>query len=180
VRISVLVLLAGIVDWGFMLSVFRRVRAVSGHFSKAAAGITTTTGGVTITRPSSRTTMVSFQKKTNPPLTPLSFPKTPNSNTNTQDKKDDILHWVAPNDKSGEFKRQQSVFRSWIENKPDAEFPAEKGRYHLYVSYACPWAHRTLIVRKLKGLEEIVPFTSVHWHMGEKGENALLPHPNRK
>jgi len=77
-----------------------------------------------------------------------------------------ILDWA---DKSGEFKRQQSVFRSWIENKPDAEFPPEKGRYHLYVSYACPWAHRTLIVRELKGLHDIVSFNSVHWHMGEKG-----------
>jgi putative glutathione S-transferase len=77
-----------------------------------------------------------------------------------------ILDWA---DKSGEFKRQQSVFRSWIENKPNAEFPAEKGRYHLYVSYACPWAHRTLIVRELKGLQDIISFNSVHWHMGEKG-----------
>ncbi|KAF2205460.1 hypothetical protein GQ43DRAFT_428056 [Delitschia confertaspora ATCC 74209] len=85
------------------------------------------------------------------------------------DKKDSILNWVDPKDKSGEFKRQTSVFRNWISKDKDAEFPAEKGRYHLYVSYACPWAHRTLIVRKLKGLEEIVPFTSVHWHMGEKG-----------
>jgi putative glutathione S-transferase len=85
------------------------------------------------------------------------------------DKKSSILNWVAPGDKTGEFKRQQSVFRSWIENKPDAEFPAEKDRYHLYVSYACPWAHRALIVRQLKGLEDIIGFTSVHWHMGEKG-----------
>jgi putative glutathione S-transferase len=77
-----------------------------------------------------------------------------------------ILDWA---DKSGEFKRQQSVFRSWIENKPNAEFPAEKGRYHLYVSYACPWAHRTLIVRELKGLQDIISYNSVHWHMGEKG-----------
>jgi glutathionyl-hydroquinone reductase len=93
-----------------------------------------------------------------------------------QDKKDtNILHWVAPNDKSGEFKRQASVFRNWISKEPNAEFPAEKGRYHLYVSYACPWAHRTLIVRKLKGLEEIVPFTSVHWHMGEKGKSMSTP-----
>jgi len=77
-----------------------------------------------------------------------------------------ILSWA---DKSGEFKRQQSVFRDFISSKPDAEFPAEKGRYHLYVSYACPWAHRVLIVRKLKGLEEYLPFTSVHWEMLEKG-----------
>jgi putative glutathione S-transferase len=84
------------------------------------------------------------------------------------DKKS-ILHWVDPKDKTGEFKRQQSVFRSFISKEPGAEFPAEKDRYHLYVSYACPWAHRTLIVRKLKGLEDIVPFTAVHWHMGDKG-----------
>ncbi|KFX94047.1 hypothetical protein V490_04544 [Pseudogymnoascus sp. VKM F-3557] len=80
-----------------------------------------------------------------------------------------ITNWVAPGDKSGEFKRGASVFRNHISREAGAEFPAEKGRYHLYVSYACPWAHRALIVRKLKGLEDIVPFTAVHWHMGEKG-----------
>lgn len=53
-----------------------------------------------------------------------------------QDKKDNILSWAG---KDGSFKRQQSQFRNWIEAKPDAEFPAEKDRYHLYVSYACPW-----------------------------------------
>jgi len=78
-----------------------------------------------------------------------------------------ILNWA---DKStGEFKRQQSTFRDFISYKPGAEFPAEKGRYHLYISYACPWAHRTLIVRKLKGLEDIITFSSVHWEMLEKG-----------
>ncbi|KAJ4352284.1 S-glutathionyl-(chloro)hydroquinone reductase [Didymosphaeria variabile] len=85
------------------------------------------------------------------------------------EQKGSITDWVKPGDKSGEFKRQTSVFRNWIENKPEAEFPPEKGRYHLYVSYACPWAHRTMIVRKLKGLEDFVGITSVHWHMGEKG-----------
>ncbi|KAL5441275.1 hypothetical protein PMIN05_004575 [Paraphaeosphaeria minitans] len=83
--------------------------------------------------------------------------------------KGSITDWVKPGDKSGEFKRQTSVFRSWIENKPDADFPPEKGRYHLYVSYACPWAHRAMIVRNLKGLEDFVGITSVHWHMGQKG-----------
>ncbi|KAA6409502.1 MAG: glutathione S-transferase [Lasallia pustulata] len=77
-----------------------------------------------------------------------------------------ITNWA---DKSGDFKRGQSAFRNFISKKPGAEFPPEKGRYHLYVSYACPWAHRTLIVRKLKGLEDIIPYTSVHWHMQEKG-----------
>ncbi|KAJ9148884.1 Ubiquitin-activating enzyme E1 [Pleurostoma richardsiae] len=82
---------------------------------------------------------------------------------------DKITNWVNPADKSGEFKRQQSSFREFISKKPGSRFPAEKGRYHLYVSYACPWATRTLIARKLKGLDDIVSFSSVHWHMGEKG-----------
>lgn len=86
-----------------------------------------------------------------------------------KENKKSILNWVDPKDKSGEFKRQTSVFRNWISSKEGAEFPAEKDRYHLYVSYACPWAHRALIVRKLKGLEDIIPYTSVHWHLGEKG-----------
>jgi putative glutathione S-transferase len=82
---------------------------------------------------------------------------------------------VAPNDKSGEFKRQQSSFRDSISTASDAKFPAAKDRYHLYISYACPWAHRTLIVRKLKGLEDIVTYTAVHWHMGEKGWRFATP-----
>ncbi|KAJ9627650.1 S-glutathionyl-(chloro)hydroquinone reductase [Taxawa tesnikishii (nom. ined.)] len=94
--------------------------------------------------------------------------------TEGQQKKD-ILNWVDPKDKSGEFKRQQSTFRDLIKNEPGAEFPAEKGRYHLYVSYACPWAHRVLIVRKLKGLEEFLPYTSVHWEMLEKGWRFAKP-----
>ncbi|KAF2396656.1 hypothetical protein EJ06DRAFT_533915 [Trichodelitschia bisporula] len=96
----------------------------------------------------------------------------------SKDDKKDILNWVEPGSKTGEFKRQQSTFRDTISPDPGAEFPAEKGRYHLYVSYACPWAHRTLIVRKLKGLEDIIPFTSVHWHMGEKGWRFATPDEN--
>ncbi|KAL3427418.1 Glutathione S-transferase omega-like 2-like protein 1 [Phlyctema vagabunda] len=82
---------------------------------------------------------------------------------------DKITNWVVPTDKTGEFKRGQSQFRNFISKEKGAEFPAEKDRYHLYVSYACPWAHRALIVRQLKGLESIIPFTSVHWHMQDKG-----------
>jgi len=57
----------------------------------------------------------------------------------SQGQKATITDWVKPGDKSGEFKRQASSFRNFISKDPNAEFPAEKGRYHLYVSYACPW-----------------------------------------
>ena len=72
-------------------------------------------------------------------------------------------------DKSGEFKRKPSAFRNWITKDGSSGFPAEAGRYHLYVSYACPWAHRTLITRKLKGLEDVISVDVVDYHMGEKG-----------
>ncbi|KAJ1333554.1 glutathionyl-hydroquinone reductase [Microdochium nivale] len=80
-----------------------------------------------------------------------------------------VTDWVKPGDTSGEFKRQVSSFRDSISNEPGARFPAEKGRYHLYVSYACPWACRTLIARKLKGLEDFISYSVVHWHLGAKG-----------
>jgi putative glutathione S-transferase len=48
-------------------------------------------------------------------------------------------------------------------------FPAETNRYHLYVSLACPWAHRALIVRKLKGLEDIISYDVVDWYMSPTG-----------
>ncbi len=75
----------------------------------------------------------------------------------------------------GRFVRKPSQFRNWI--TPDGlpgptgtdGFPAEPGRYHLYVSLACPWAHRTLIFRKLKGLETMVSVDVVHYDMGNEG-----------
>ena len=70
---------------------------------------------------------------------------------------------------SGEFDRSETTFRDRIEDDPDAEFPAEAGRYHLYVSYACPWAHRTLLVRALKGLEDAVSVSVVDPYRGEDG-----------
>jgi glutathionyl-hydroquinone reductase len=66
--------------------------------------------------------------------------------------KDKITDWVNPNDKSGEFKRQQSAFRNFISREPGAQFPPEKGRYHLYVSYACPWGESILSARIRKHL----------------------------
>ena len=69
----------------------------------------------------------------------------------------------------GEFARQPDRFRQWIADEPEAEFPPERHRYHLYVSLACPWAHRTIIMRKLKGLEDIVGMTVVDPIRDERG-----------
>ena len=63
--------------------------------------------------------------------------------------------------KSGEFKRQEDAFREWISNDGSTRYAAEAGRYHLYVSLACPWASRTVIFRKLKGLEDAIGLTVV-------------------
>ncbi|NQW08493.1 MAG: glutathione S-transferase family protein [Alphaproteobacteria bacterium] len=69
----------------------------------------------------------------------------------------------------GHFRRKDSAFRDWIEDRPDARFRPEPGRYHLYVSLACPWAHRTLIFRALKGLEAMIGVTVVHPVMLDQG-----------
>jgi glutathionyl-hydroquinone reductase len=64
-------------------------------------------------------------------------------------------------DDRGEFKRQHDAFRGWVTADGRSDYPAEPGRYHLYVSWACPWAHRTIIVRKLKKLEDAIGMTAV-------------------
>ena len=77
--------------------------------------------------------------------------------------------------KDGTFERRDSAFRNWI--TPDGRpgptgqdgFRAMAGRYHLYVSLACPWAHRMLIMRSLKGLQDIIPVSVTHWLMAENG-----------
>ncbi len=74
---------------------------------------------------------------------------------------------LAELSKDGDFKRKNSSFRDWIQ--PNGKYPPESGRYRLYVSLACPWAHRTLIMRKLKGLEDMIPVSVVNWHMGDDG-----------
>lgn len=69
----------------------------------------------------------------------------------------------------GEFVRADSTFRHWVTADGSSGFRAEAGRYHLYVSLACPWAHRTLIFRALKGLEEAISLSVVDPYMGADG-----------
>lgn len=61
----------------------------------------------------------------------------------------------------GSFRRQVSTFREWISADGSTPYPAEAGRYHLYVCWACPWAHRTVIGRRLKGLEDVITVSAV-------------------
>lgn len=70
---------------------------------------------------------------------------------------------------TGEFQRQPDEFREWISNDNSTPYPALAGRYHLYISLACPWASRTYIVRKLKGLEEAIGMTVVDPVRDERG-----------
>jgi putative glutathione S-transferase len=77
--------------------------------------------------------------------------------------------WYDTKNTGGRFVRSTSQFRNFINANDKSEFKAEPGRYHLYVSYACPWAHRTLIFRALKGLESIISLSVVHWLMRENG-----------
>jgi putative glutathione S-transferase len=70
---------------------------------------------------------------------------------------------------AGEFTRQEDTFRGWVSAAGASGYPAASGRYHLYVSWACPWAHRTIIVRKLKQLEHVVGMTVVDPIRGERG-----------
>lgn len=80
-----------------------------------------------------------------------------------------------PHDRSGHFVRPDAPFRNWVTGNGEAGpsgvggFKAEPGRYHLIVSLACPWAHRTLIFRRLKGLEGMISLSVVHWLLGERG-----------
>ncbi|AUH71737.1 glutathione S-transferase family protein [Legionella sainthelensi] len=77
--------------------------------------------------------------------------------------------WYDTSKTGGKFKREPTQFHFTISNESNARFTAEKGRYHLYVSLACPWAHRTLIFRKLKQLDDYIEVSIVHPHMLEKG-----------
>lgn len=84
-------------------------------------------------------------------------------------------HWYDTDSTDGRFERKESQYRNWVtaDGSPgpsgEGGFQAEPGRYHLYVSYACPWAHRTLMMRAWKGLEQHISISSVHPLMLENG-----------
>ncbi|NIK40276.1 putative glutathione S-transferase [Xanthomonas arboricola] len=83
--------------------------------------------------------------------------------------------WYDTDKSGGRFERSQSQFRNWVtrDGSPGPHgkggFQAASGRYHLYVSLACPWAHRTLIFRRLKGLESMIDVSVVNWLMRDQG-----------
>ena len=87
-------------------------------------------------------------------------------------------HLPSEQTDAGEFQRQEDAFREWISNDGSTSYPAAAGRYHLYVSLACPWASRTIIFRKLKGLEDAVGMTIVDPIRDEKG--WALRNPSNK
>jgi putative glutathione S-transferase len=86
-----------------------------------------------------------------------------------------VDQWYDTESSGGHFVRKAPQFRSWVTvdgtagPSGDGGFKAESGRYHLYVSLACPWAHRTLIFRALKELEQMISVSVVHWYMAEDG-----------
>lgn len=90
---------------------------------------------------------------------------------------DGVWHdvWYDTKKSGGKFVRSNAAFRNWITTdgsagpSGDAGFPAESGRYHLYVSYACPWAHRALVFRALKGLTDHISISAVHPEMLSEG-----------
>ncbi|EPP5679300.1 glutathione S-transferase family protein [Vibrio cholerae] len=85
--------------------------------------------------------------------------------------------WYDTKQHDGEFIREDAGFRDWVKATPDAQFAAESGRYHLYASLACPWAHRTLIFRALKGLQTHIDVTIVCPDMLSHGWQFGIPEP---
>ena len=83
--------------------------------------------------------------------------------------------WYDTAESGGRFIRSEAQFRNWVSADGSAGpsgtggFKAEPGRYHLYVSHACPWAHRVMIYRSIKGLSEAISLSVVDWFMGDKG-----------
>ena len=92
-----------------------------------------------------------------------------------------VDQWYDTKKEGGHFVRKATKFRNWITADGAAGpsgtggFKAEAGRYHLYVSLACPWAHRTLIFRALKGLEAMISVAIVHWYIWPKTVGHFSP-----
>jgi putative glutathione S-transferase len=89
---------------------------------------------------------------------------------------------AVPRTKNGSFDRKPSAIREFITADGSSWFEADAGRYHLYVSLACPWAHRTLIFRALKKLEDVISVSVVDWHMTDEGwhfstRDGAIPDP---
>ena len=86
-----------------------------------------------------------------------------------------VDQWYDTDSTKGEFVRQESQFRNWVTADGSAGptggggFKSEAGRYHLYVSLACPWAHRAIIFRMLKGLDDLISMSVVEPLMLEQG-----------
>lgn len=86
-----------------------------------------------------------------------------------------VDQWYDTKASGGRFKRSSAQFRNWVTADGSAGpsgvggFKAEAGRYHLYISHACPWAHRAMIFRALKGLDHMITVCVVDWFMGENG-----------
>jgi len=86
-----------------------------------------------------------------------------------------VDQWYETKSTGGHFKRTNAQFRNWITTDGSAGpggtggFAAEAGRYHLYISHACPWAHRTMIFRALKGLQDMISVSVVNWYMRDDG-----------
>ncbi|MFQ6537428.1 MULTISPECIES: glutathione S-transferase family protein [Aphanothece] len=106
---------------------------------------------------------------------------------------DGVWHdrWYDTSSTGGRFVRSASQFRHWVtpDGRPgpsgEGGFRAEPHRYHLYISHACPWAHRTAIFRSIKGLAPIVSLSVVHWFMGDQGwtfhpGEGVVPDPIHK
>ena len=89
---------------------------------------------------------------------------------------------MVSSDKEEHFQRLDSTFRDWITQDGSSGYQAEPNRYHLYISYACPWACRTLILRSLKGLEDVISASVVEpivvnrgWEFGSKENKTVDP-----
>ena len=99
-----------------------------------------------------------------------------------------VDQWYDTKATGGRFQRSAAGFRNWITAdgavgpSGTGGFRAEPDRYHLYISHACPWAHRTVIFRALKGLEQMISLSVVHWFMGDQGwsfqsGDGVIPDP---